>query len=432
MQKLVQFGMSGVAVFAALGSVPALAQAQKVVPPKTVYWLSAATQSGFGMAPGAQPSSADMMRMAMGGGGGGAMKLLELDIGSKVPPSGPPAAEHAIPPAMSMGPALPLRTPKGTPGKVDETADDFERPKGRLLLFWGCGEAARPGQPVVFDFAKMAAGQIPPNLFGGERVRISRPPSQSGWPTYGRWPNDDRKAGNKAVPSNASLVGAHRVTGNYTPQIDFALSQDWMAPIPLSQAKMPSGAVALKWTSVPASTAHYASMMGGKEDKGTQTVVFWSSSETQTFVSGMSDYIPPAEAARLVGRKQLMPSSQTSCAIPKEAIAAAEGGIISLVSHGPEQNIVHPPRPKDAKVDWVQEWSVKARYVSRAGAVLGMEDMAGGPTASGKPKCPVDTSEEAGKAAGGAILGGGFGRSVGGAIGGLMGGKKKKPQDCEP
>ena len=100
----------GVAVLLA---AQASAQTQKVVPPKTVYWLSAATQSGFGMAPGAQPSSADMMRMAMGGGGG-AMKLLDLDIGSKVPPSGPPAAEHAIPPGMSMGPALPLRTPKPT------------------------------------------------------------------------------------------------------------------------------------------------------------------------------------------------------------------------------------------------------------------------------------------------------------------------------
>lgn len=417
----------------AVSIAPVAAQSQKVVPPKTVYWLSAATQSGFGMAPGAQLSSADMMRMAMGGGGG-SLKLLELDLGSKLPPAGPPTADHAIPPGMAMGPALPLRTPKpAKPGTPEQPSEDFERPKGKLLLFWGCGETARPGQPVVIDFAKVAAGQIPPNLFAGERVRSSRPPSQSGWPTYGRWPNDDRKAGNKAVPSNASLLGAHRVTGNYTPQIDFALAQDWMAPLGLNQAKMPSGAVNLKWTSVPGSTAHYASMMGGKDEKGTATVVFWSSSDTQTFISGLSDYIPPAEAARLVGRKQLMPSAQTSCAIPKEAVAAAEGGLISLVSHGPEQNFVHPPRPKDPKVDWVQEWMVKARYVSRAGAILGMDEMAGGTTASGKPKCKPDAATEAGKSAGG-MMGGGIGRALGGALGGMMGGKKKsqQPEDCEP
>jgi hypothetical protein len=417
-------------------SAPAMAQTQKVVPPKTVYWLSAATQTGFGMAPGAAPSSSDMMRMAMGGGGG-PMKLLDLDIGSKLPPAGAPTAEHAIPPGMAMGAALPLRTPArpkpGKPGQVDE---DYERPEGKVLIFWGCGETARPGQPVVIDFAKMAAGQVPPNLFAGERVRIARPPSQSGWPTYGRWPNDDRANGNRPVPANASLLGGHKVTGNYVPAIDFNLQQDWMQGVSLKQAEASSGAVTLSWNAVPGATAHFAQMMGGKDEGGTPTMVFWTSADSQTFFSGLSDYIAPAEAARLVGKKQLMPASQTSCAIPKEVIAAADGGMIAFTSHGPEVNLVHPPRPKDPKVDWVQEWSVKARYVSRAGTMVGMEAMpgaGGGATASGKPKCKPDASTQVGKEAGGA-LGGSLGRAMGGALGGLMGGKKKaaKPEDCEP
>ncbi|MGL6044018.1 MAG: hypothetical protein ACRC1J_08855, partial [Sandaracinobacteroides sp.] len=53
-----------------------------------------------------------MMRMAMGGGNAGPTRLLELDIGSKIPPAGTPTADHAIPPAMNMGATLPLRTPK--------------------------------------------------------------------------------------------------------------------------------------------------------------------------------------------------------------------------------------------------------------------------------------------------------------------------------
>lgn len=415
---------------------PALAQAQKIIPPKTVYWLSASTQSGFGMSPGAAPSSGDMMRMAMGGGGG-LMKQLDLDIGSKLPPSGPPLAEHAIPPAMSMGASLPLRTPaRPKPGKVTETDEDFERPKGKVLIFWGCSETARPGQPVVIDFAKIAAGQVPPNLFGGDRVRTARPPSQSGWPTYGRWPNDDRANGSRPVPANASLLGAHKVTGSYVPPMDFTLQQDWMQGVSLRQAEAASGAVTLTWNAVPGATAHFAQMIGGKDDGGTPTMVFWTSADSQTFFSGLSDYIPPAEAARLVGKKQLMPPSQTSCAIPKEAIAAAEGGMLGLTSHGPEVNVVHPPRPTDPKQDWVQEWTVKARFVSRAGSFVGMDEMpgggAGGATASGKPKCKPDAGTQAGKEAGGAI-GGSLGRAMGGALGGLMGSKKKKPvEDCEP
>ena len=38
----------------------------------------------------------------------------------------------------------------------------MEKPKGRLLIYWGCGERVRPGQPVVIDFESMMAGKMPP------------------------------------------------------------------------------------------------------------------------------------------------------------------------------------------------------------------------------------------------------------------------------
>jgi hypothetical protein len=402
------------------------APVQQVIPPKTVYWLSAATSSGFGAMGGKPPSTGDMMRMAMGGGGGAPTKLLTLDLGSKLPPAGPPQATHAIPPGMAMGLTLALKTPKSearTPTRETPTPDDFERPKGKLLLFWGCGETARAGQPVVIDFASLAAGQVPPNLFDGERVRVATPPSARSWPTWGGWPNDD-KPSRQGVPADASLLGAHKVTGNYTPDIDFTLAQDWMAGLAMTQAKAPSGALLLNWNAVPGATAHFAQMMGGgggSEAEG-GTVVFWSSSEVQTFMSGLSDYIAPGEAARLVGKKQLLPPNQTNCAIPKEAMAATQGGMISLVAHGPEANFVYPPRPGDPKIPWVQDWTVKARFVSRTGGIAGMalpEQSADRSAKSGgKPKCPTSADPAS---------------VIGGAIGSAMGmfGKKKKNPDCE-
>jgi hypothetical protein len=409
-------------------ATPLVAQpAQKVIPPETVYWLSAATQSGFGTTMGADPSA--MMRMAMGGSGA-AVKLLELDLGSKRSAAGAPAAFHAIPPGMQMGASLPLRSPVAEPvrrGEPTEPPEDFEPPRGRLLLFWGCGEAARPGQPVVIDFAKMAAGQIPPNLFAGERVRIARPPSASSWPRYGHWPHNDPTS-LRGIPATASLLGSHKVTGNYTPDISFTLSQDWMAPLLLSQTKRPSGAIALSWNAVPGATGHFAQLMGGSEkDEG--TVVFWSSSETQTFLSALSDYLAPAEAQRQVASRQLLPPSQTSCAIPKEAVAAVDGGILSLVAHGPEVNVIHPPRPSDPKIPWKQEWAVKARFVSRTGSILGMDmpaPSAAAASASGKPKCRPTAGEEAAASVGGAIAGS-LGRGLGRAIS-----RKKPAEDCEP
>jgi hypothetical protein len=392
---------------------------QQVIPPTSVYWLSAATTSGFVMGAGAAPSAGDMMRMAMGGGGGSA-RSLQLDLGSKQAASGPPQAVHAIPPSMAMGPQLLLKTPAKPRTTITEDTEDFERPKGRTLLFWGCGESARPGQPVVIDFSNMAAGQVPPGLFGGERVRIARPPAPGRWTTYGGWPNDDGPS-RRGVPANASLIGAHKVSGNYSPEINFTLAQDFMAPLVLTQAKTASAAVSLNWNQIPANTGHFAQMFGGSERGGEPTVVFWSSSETQTFISALGDYVAPAEAARLVGKKQLMPPTQTSCAIPKEAVAAAEGGMITLVAHGPEQNVIHPPRPTNPAVPWKQDYAVKARFVSRAGAVIGMEDMGGGmddeqPSSRRSSRRNRDRASEANCTPRDAL--GGVGRALGGLLGG--------------
>ena len=428
-------GLLGLMITSAVATAPVTGQpkksakppVQQIVPPKTVYWLSAATTSGIGAMGGKPPSAGEMMRMAMGGGSNGPSKSLNLDLGSKLPPQGPPTAVHAISPAMAMGTTLTLKTPRPEPRKPVEAGppgDDFERPKGRLLLFWGCGEAARPGQPIVIDFAKLAAGQIPPGLFGSERIRTAYPPSASTWPTWGGWPHDD-KPSRQGVPANASLIGAHKVTGNYTPDIEFALVQDWMAGLEMTQTKTAAGALMLGWSAVPGTTAHFAQMMGGAKDDRTDTatVVFWSSSEVQTFISALSDYIAPAEASRLVGKKQLLPATQTNCAIPAEAIAASQGGMISLVAHGPEANFVYPPRPEDTRTPWLQDWSVKARFVARTGGIAGMDT---GPrdgeersaSKSGKPKCSATTDPAA---------------MVGGMLGSAMGmfGKRKKPADCE-
>ena len=410
-------------------SHPAAADAQQVIPPKTVYWLSAVTQNGFGMG-GRPPSSGDLMKMAMGGGMGGVQKQLSLDLGSSLAPAGVPEASHAIPPTMNMGKALALRSPRpvsGTPSRGTEPEPehrDFQRPKGRILLFWGCGETARPNQPVVFDFSKLAAGQIPPDLFAGEVVRVARPPSAATWPTYGVWPNEDRGS-RQSVPADASLLGAHRVSGNYTPVMDFTLDQDWMGALNLVQTKLPSGALQLDWNGLPGATGHFAQLMGASRNAdGGSDIVFWSSSETQTFMSGLTEFIAPGEAARLVERRYLMAPDQTRCVVPREVMAATRGGLISLVAHGPEQNIVYPPRPQDPHTPWVQDWAVKARFVSRTGAMAGMNMPAGDRNAR------TDPARCAPRPSGASMLGNALGGSLGGALGGMLARPAKPPDGC--
>jgi len=369
---------------------------QKVTGPVAVYWMSAQTQTGFGM-PGAggKPDAGAMMRMMMGGGGGGASKTLELDLGSSTPNTAP-AADHFVPAALRMGPSLPLISPKpSTPGKIEEgpghIPDEYRKPKGRMLVFWGCGEHARPGQPYVIDFAKMASGQQNPvNMFKGIDYRAMQPPSPSRNRTYGTWPNEKTR---DQVPSAGSLIGEHTIRGNYSPEIKFTLEedQDFLGALNLTtNAKAPGGWTNLGWNLVGNAQAYYASAMGGGED---DTVVMWTSSETQAAAFSNPDFLSQGDIARLVANKTLMGPAQKTCTVPKEVMDAAPTAILQLVAYGGEANFVYPPRPQDPKVTWNQQWAVKVRYRSATGGILG-QDMAammggGGGRQAGRPGAPA-------------------------------------------
>lgn len=76
------------------------------------------------------------------------------------------AAQQTVP-AGFLSPALQLQSPppaaaKPPPDPSDErpTEPDFERPKGKMLLYWGCGDKVRPGQPKVVDFATATAADM--------------------------------------------------------------------------------------------------------------------------------------------------------------------------------------------------------------------------------------------------------------------------------
>ncbi|WP_068878673.1 hypothetical protein [Phenylobacterium sp. CCH9-H3] len=378
----------------------ALAQ-QKVTGPVAVYWMSAQTQTGFGMPAmgggGGRPDTGAMMRAMMGGGG--ASKTLQLQLGSgQTNPA--PAADHLPPSGLQAGPALPLLTPKPVQTQREEpreydVPEQYQKPKGKMLIFWGCGERARPGQPYVIDFAKMASGQQnPATLFKGIDYRPMQPPSVQRNRTYGEWPNEKTR---DLVPSNGSLVGAHTIRGNYSPEINFTLEedQDFLGPINLTtNAKAPGGWVNLGWNLVGNAQAYYATAMGGDGD----TVVMWTSSETQAAGFSNPDFLSQSDINRLVANKTLMGPAQKTCAVPKEVLDAAPSAIAQLVAYGGEANFVYPPRPQDPKVTWNQQWAVKVRYRSATGGILGQEmpNMGGGGRGgrAGMPGAPAQQPQQ--------------------------------------
>jgi hypothetical protein len=266
---------------------------------------------------------------------------------------------------MNMGPMLPLVTPRREPAARERDRDrpeGMERPRGRMLLYWGCGEGVRPGQPVVIDFANVAEGRTPPNLVSRA---VNRPagPAFGRSRTYGDWPNPELP---KAVPAEASLRGDHAVRGNYSPEIRFALDRDFLERVELSAAGN-----TVRWNAVGGATGYFATLMGAQNEN---EIVFWSSSEVQEMGSALMDYLPPAEVARLVREKVVMPAATLECAVPGEVVQKAGTPMFNFIAYGDEANFAQPPRPQDPRIPWEPKWVAKVRFKSTASLLLGEGD----------------------------------------------------------
>lgn len=390
---------AGITVYAAQGAVSG---------PIARYDMRAGTISGMGAM-----GAGSMMGAMFGGGRGGnnVQHELLLRLGSSTAPSGGPKADHFMPPVAKLGKSVALTTPREEKETVDELP---QKPKGRILIFWGCGATAPKGQPVVIDFSKLAAGQIPPGLW---TTTITRDygPTMANSRTFGRWPSEDRKF----VKPDSSLIGAHKVISNYSPEIAFTLSKDFMAPLNSSTRTQAGGATVLSWNSVPTATGYLAFLFGGKQGPNGEMgdMVMWTSSDSRQFGGGLSDWLSPGQVANLVTQKVVMAPTTTSCLIPQEVKAAApDFRVGTLTAFGPQEDFSYPPKP--AAGPWKLEWTARIRHRSMTtwmeaqgmsmggmGAMRG-EDEGSGSSSGQKQQCKRK---------------GGLGGMLGGALGGGSG-----------
>lgn len=395
--------LAAVGVFLA-GAGAAGVLAQQTSGPVARYEMRAETTSGFGGGAG-QGGVGAAMAMAMGGAPK-AQHALWLDLGSsRAPADAEPKADHFMPTGAKLGKSVALKTPVKTPSEPGTS--DFQRPKGRMLIFWGCGDHAPKGQPVIIDFTKLAAGQVPPGLFSSA-VPMDRWVSPASSKTYGHWPSDD----GKSARPDTSLIGAHHVAGNYSPEMTFSLAKDFMAPLNASNIVQKSGATLVRWGAVPDATGYYAMVIGGKQGAKGQDmadIVWWTSSASREFGGGLSDWLAPATVAKLVTAKTVMSPQTTTCTVPAEVKAAAPDYMFgTLHAYGPEESFAYPPRPADAKAKWALEWTARIRHRSTTGFLVGIEGFGGEPAqTTQQPQCKPKKK--------------GFGGLLGGAIGGALG-----------
>lgn len=368
MRSMTRFA-SLAAIAAVIISVPG--SAQKTTGPKATYTMDVSTMSGMGM--GA------MMGGGLGsllGGGGGDNYMLDLRLTSATPaPTQPEKGDHFFMPTVKMGKSVPLLG--DAPGKPSKPERDYdprgmEKPKGRLLMFWGCNTKAPKGQPFIIDFAKMPTAQMPagmPAQMRGYQAAAAARDANAAW-----WPNGSN---GKQPKSGSSLRGEHRVTSGFAPEIKFAVANDYMASLNVNPREQ-LGAILLGWNAVPTATGYAAWAMGGMQGAGQGgDMVMWTSANNRDSGVGM-DWLSPAEVARQINAKNIMPPSQTTCAIPAEAKAAAGGMMFgSMNAFGPEENFSFPPKPADPKATWNIDWTAKVRFRAFSSFMTGMGAMGG-------------------------------------------------------
>ena len=449
-------------VLAAVASTPVYPQgpapAQQVTPPEARYWMGATTSGGMlamtGMAQGGKPSMGDLLRMSTGGMPTEG-RSVELRLGTSLSPKGEPEAFHTMPPNAQVNRPIFLNTPQMTAGATPESAGAYRQPKGQISFYWGCGDKAGPGQPVVLTFDKLVRGDNDPELKALEESVTSRgvrKPTAGSSKTYGDFPHGDPKNKNKGLSagfqSPSTIAGPHVVEGTYTPKLEFTLSQNFMDAVRYSSSSVqPSGSINVAWTAVSRATGYSLGVMvPEKAGDDSANFIMWSSADRPATFIQMED-LSPAEVKRLIGLKAVLPPETTSCAVPAEVVKATkQGSMLMFTAFGDEATFIHPPRPQDPKVTWDQEWFARVSYKAVRMDLItpqGVQDMAAamsggaGGAGSAPPANPATQSDEEycrkleeerrGKPSPGGIIGG-----AGGRLGRMIGGRKKEEPPPDP
>ena len=391
-----------VAVLLVASTFAATAQTSNVKPPQAQAWIDVATYSGMGM-PGMGAAGGNPLGALGGlfGGGAGAAKnsfgqtqtgaagrWVDVTLMTRANPS-LAEAQQAVP-AGFLSPALKLQSPKEVRAPAPRDDDDkvveqdYERPKGKLLLYWGCGATVRPGQPKVLDMATASAADMA-KFFVSRRATQRGAHSAVGRPV---WPSP---ADERMVPDNASLVGEHQFSGSGVPEgfrFQIQAAQDLMPALQLQQADQ-SGATDLTWAALPTARAYFIAGMGAaKQDE----MVIWTSSEVPEAGFGLIDYQTNAAVDRWLKEKVLLAPAATHCTVPK-GVFPGQGGMLRAIAYGNELNLAHPPRPADPKAVWEPVWAAKLRVKSVATVMLGMPQMGQMPPAGTEP-APKPQPEE--------------------------------------
>ena len=394
---------------ATLVALPAASQKAAKNPPTNLF-IDVSTQNMAGMPDmgGMMGGLGGFMAKRMGGAdtgkptypttrgtGGMTGQYLDIALHNALKPG--VEAQDLIPGGLNLGKSLTLiPIEPTTPGKGESGPAKVPDIEVKISEYWGCSATVRPGQPKVATFKLKGGGKTidPKNPMGGmQGMDFQSTGSLSKGlyapdrdidlkPGYVYWPN--RKHG-KQVPNGARLAGDHKITGDGIPaSMQFQVEQaaDFMPKLALRTQGEATAAVGLSWPSVDRARAYFITGMHMQMlSENSYALTVWSSADVAGAGSELHAYLSGGFIDKWLKQKILLPSTATSCTIPRGIFAGSsnvEGGqmtmpgMLMMTAYGPESWITYPPKPADPKQPWNPEWSVRLRAKSTATAMLGM------------------------------------------------------------
>lgn len=296
-------------------------------------------------------------------------RQIDIALYTQNKPAGTTATQDT-PERADLGAApLHLVTPprEGVSGGSEETTYP-DRPRGRILFYWGCSATVKPGQPRVIDMAKFSA-QDYAGFMQGRSVTDRGARAEPG---YAIWPNDRE---NSRVARHASVAGEHAVSGDGVPDnLRFTLShdQDFMPSLKLESGGKLAESIRVRWQPIASARAYLLTAMSVSEDKsGAPDLVLWSSSEPPESGMGLINYASNANVDKWLREKVLLAPTQTECEVPAGIFAKAENAMLQAIAYGNEANFSYPPKPANAPPTWSPDWVARVRNKSVAMNMLG-------------------------------------------------------------
>jgi hypothetical protein len=218
--------------------------------------------------------------------------------------------------------------------KIIKDSDSIDsNAQKKLLLYWGCGDRVRVGQPRHLDMS--TANNSSPSPSAGLKGRAVVEPGPSPDSGVAIWPNN---ASRTLVPKEASLVGKHAFSGDNIPanmQFELKAKQDFMPALAINVNGIKGSATMLNWSRI-ATAQGYFLMATAKNNRET---IIWTSSELPEPGWGLMDYASNANLAQWKREKIVLAAAQTSCSIPAGIFSQTNGAMLSGIAYGEETNI---------------------------------------------------------------------------------------------